>query len=144
MTICAGYRSVAHYLVLTQQVTTSTAASQEPSVTQEATTTAVECTQAEPIQVPCDQQPCDAPQESAAAEAQGAQLTSSALTAVRFATVPCKHSMSAMYICICLPSGSEHSALSHVLRWASIHDVSVGPLQQHRHPVQSLVQPWIC
>ena len=78
---------MAHYLVLTQQVATSTTASQEPSVTDEATTTAVDATttavdgpQAEPAQVPCDQQPCDPPQESVAAEAQGAQLASSGLT----------------------------------------------------------------
>lgn len=81
---------MAHYLVLTQQVATSTAASQEPSVTDEATTTAVDATttavdapQAEPAQVPCDQQPYDPPQESIAVEAQGAQVTSSGLNATR-------------------------------------------------------------
>lgn len=70
---------MAHYLVLTQQVATSTAASQEPSVSEEARTTAVDAAsaavdgpQAEPAQVPCHQQPCDPPQEIIAAEAQGA------------------------------------------------------------------------
>ena len=81
---------MAHYLVLTQQVATSSAASQEPSGPEKASTTAVDASntavnapQAEPAQVPYGQQPCDSPQESMAAEVEGAQLTSSGLTATR-------------------------------------------------------------
>ncbi|KAL3158798.1 hypothetical protein ABBQ32_011525 [Trebouxia sp. C0010 RCD-2024] len=68
--VAEGFRSVAHYLVLTQQVATSTACPKEASVTEETTTTAVDATNPEPAQVPCDQQRCEHPQESTAAEAQ--------------------------------------------------------------------------
>ena len=86
---------MAHYLVLTQQVAAST--SQEPPVTEEATTTAMDATttavdapQAEPAHMPCDQQLCNLPQESIAAEAQGLQLTSSGLT-VNMLIAGCVH-----------------------------------------------------
>ena len=62
---------MAHYLVLTQQVTTSTACPKEPSVIVAATTTAVDPTRAEPDQVSCDLQLCEPPQESTATERQG-------------------------------------------------------------------------
>ena len=73
--MCAGYRSVAHYLVLTQRVATSAAGPKEPPVTEEATTTtAVQATHADSAQMPCAQQPCDPPQQSIATEAQGMTL----------------------------------------------------------------------
>ncbi|KAL3135633.1 hypothetical protein ABBQ38_006114 [Trebouxia sp. C0009 RCD-2024] len=68
--IAEGFRSVAHYLVLTQQVATSTACPTEAAVTEEATTTTVEATHPEQARVPCDQQLCERPQESTATEPQ--------------------------------------------------------------------------
>ena len=85
----AGFRSVAHYLVLTQQVATSTASPQESSAIEEATTTAVDATQAEPAQLPCDQQLCERPQESTASEPQGALLTGTSMPYTILTIVMC-------------------------------------------------------
>lgn len=70
---------MAHYLVLTQQVATSTACPTEAAVTEEATTTTVEATHPEQARVPCDQQLCERPQESTATEPQGAQLANKSM-----------------------------------------------------------------